>query len=400
MKETNAASHDILIFINTMLAEINLAPDWRRALDNWLSHIYRYLLFDHITIFSSPANGGDVLYARAVGRARSAEADVDWGVNVAQLVFEQGRVIRLNRDGGGNINRNEMPFFLGIPIRDGDQWLAALVLVRFGGPAFSETDQLIGQMLGNFLAIVMTRQKLRERVAELERLERQMLLQEDFVSTISHELRTPLGFIKGYTTSLLRPDTEWDRATQQEFLEIIDEETDRLAELIEKILESARLQSDTLPLNFQPVRLDVLLRDATVRAMTHDRKMKVTMDVPALPPVLGDSVRLAQVFENFFSNARKYAAGSEIEISARQENGWVVVSFRDYGPGIPPEHLPFIFERFYRIPGKDGIKGTGLGLYIAREIIDAHHGTIAVESEPGKGATFIVRLPVMEPERK
>ena len=104
------------------------------------------------------------------------------------------------------------------------------------------------------------------RIAEeLRDLKRQMQLQEDFVSTISHELRTPLGFIKGYSTSLLRQDTSWDEETQKEFLTIIDEEADRLSLLIENVLESARLQSKTLPLRFQPLRLDAVLRDVIMR---------------------------------------------------------------------------------------------------------------------------------------
>jgi K+-sensing histidine kinase KdpD len=124
-----------------------------------------------------------------------------------------------------------------------------------------------------------------ERVAwrststELRELKRQMQLQEDFVSTISHELRTPLGFIKGYSTSLLREDTNWDDETQREFLTIIDEEADRLSLLIENVLESARLQSKTLPLRFQPLRLDAVLRDAAMRIRSRYKELEISMDM-------------------------------------------------------------------------------------------------------------------------
>jgi len=219
-------------------------------------------------------------------------------------------------------------------------------------------------------------------------------LQDDFVSTISHELRTPLGFIKGYSTSLLREDTVWDNATQREFLNIIDEEADRLARLIEDMLESARLQSKTLHFKFSPVRLDALMRDVATRINMHHPELKITFNLQPLPPIRGDGTRLSQVFENLFSNAIKYSPGSEIIIgmSATSEN--IRITFADKGEGIPEDYIPFVFERFYRVPGERTVTGTGLGLYICKQIIMAHHGNIWVESVLGEGATFIIELPV------
>ena len=118
-------------------------------------------------------------------------------------------------------------------------------------------------------------------------LKRQMQLQEDFVSTISHELRTPLGFIKGYSTSLLRQDTSWDDETQKEFLTIIDEEADRLSLLIENVLELARLQSKTFPLRFQPIRLDAVLRDVIMRIRSRQKELDVSMELETSLPFLG-----------------------------------------------------------------------------------------------------------------
>jgi signal transduction histidine kinase len=229
---------------------------------------------------------------------------------------------------------------------------------------------------------------------ELQDLKRQMQLQEDFVSTISHELRTPLGFIKGYSTSLLREDTSWDEATQKEFLTIIDEEADRLSLLIENVLESARLQSKTLPLRFQPLRLDAVLRDVILRLRARHKDLDVSMELDAVPPVYGDGVRLAQVFENLFTNAIKYAPGAPIVIILKQVYEDVVVSFIDHGPGIPKESLPLIFERFYRVRGEKTVTGTGLGLYICKQIILAHRGKIWAESTPGQGTTFFIQLPI------
>jgi two-component system, OmpR family, sensor histidine kinase VicK len=220
-----------------------------------------------------------------------------------------------------------------------------------------------------------------------------MRLQDDFVSTISHELRTPLGFIKGYSTSLLRQDTTWDEETQKEFLTIIDEEADRLTRLIEDMLESARLQSKTLQFKFAPIRLDALIRDVATRVNTHHPDLKIDYELEHLPPVHGDSVRLSQVFENLFSNAIKYAPKSPIKISTKALEKSVLISFADQGEGIPEDFLPFLFERFYRVPGERTVTGTGLGLYICKQIIMAHHGKIWVESVLDVGTTFFIELP-------
>jgi signal transduction histidine kinase len=243
-------------------------------------------------------------------------------------------------------------------------------------------------------AALIERRDLQEARSELDSVQRQMRLQDDFVSTISHELRTPLGFIKGYSTSLLREDTVWDQATQREFLNIIDEEADRLTRLIEDMLESARLQSKTLQFKFSPVRIDALIRDVATRINVHRPELKIKFDFQPLPPIRGDGTRLSQVFENLFSNAIKYAPDSEITISMRATLDKIRITFADKGDGISEDYLPFVFERFYRVPGERTVTGTGLGLYICKQIIMAHHGNIWVESVLGDGATFIIELPV------
>jgi signal transduction histidine kinase len=262
---------------------------------------------------------------------------------------------------------------------------------------YEEQHIAVASIAGELLSMLFERAagvKLRE---ELEDLKRQMQLQEDFVSTISHELRTPLGFIKGYSTSLLRQDTSWDEETQKEFLTIIDEEADRLSLLIENVLESARLQSKTLQLRFQPLRLDGVLRDVTMRIRSRHKELDVNAQLDSVPAIYGDGVRLAQVFENLFTNAIKYAPGSPIDILLRQVGDHVLISFLDRGPGIPKESLPLIFERFYRVRGEKSVTGTGLGLYICKQIIQAHRGKIWAESTPGQGTTFIIELPLNSP---
>jgi two-component system, OmpR family, sensor histidine kinase VicK len=192
----------------------------------------------------------------------------------------------------------------------------------------------------------------------------------------------------------LRQDTNWDEETQKEFLMIIDEEADRLSLLIENVLESARLQSKTLPLRFQPVRLDSVLRDVIMRIRSRQKELDVSMQLESVPPISGDSVRLAQVFENLFTNAIKYAPGSPLVVLLNQVDDNILISFIDRGPGIPKESLPLIFERFYRVRGERTVTGTGLGLYICKQIILAHRGKIWAESTPGQGTTFFIELPI------
>src|SRR5215211_2548790 len=274
---------------------------------------------------------------------------------------------------GGKVSQGKclhQAYLLGLPFRSDSLIRGAVIFVRFGGPVYEKDHITVASVAVELISLLFERMAWKETDTKLHKLERQMQLQEDFVSTISHELRTPLGFIKGYSTSLLRQDTSWDEGTQREFLTIIDEEADRLALLIENVLESARLQSKTLPLRFQPLRLDSILRDVVARIRARYKDIDVSMDIEPVPSIRGDSVRLAQVFENLFTNAVKYAPSSPIIVLLKKVGQFMLVSFTDHGPGIPQESLPFIFERFYRVRSEKSVTGTGLGLYICKQIID------------------------------
>ncbi|HEX7555643.1 MAG TPA: HAMP domain-containing sensor histidine kinase, partial [Leptolinea sp.] len=241
---------------------------------------------------------------------------------------------------------------------------------------------------------LVERQRIQDEYSELEAQHQQSRLQQDFVSTISHELRSPLGFIKGYTTTLLRSDTEWDHTTQMEFLKIIDEETDHMQELIENLLDSARLQAGQLRFQFQLVRLDSVVNDVIIRTNLHNPDLVFHFDFPSgLQPITADPVRLAQVLENLTSNAIKYAPGSDILITIKQDNEKSEISFTDQGSGIPESYLPFIFDRFFRSPDTPTVHGSGLGLFICKHIIQAHQGDISAQSNLGQGTTFQIVLP-------
>lgn len=382
--------------LHRIFQDVQSKTDWKSALDVLFLSMRAAFVFDNVAIYLSErqTRGLDVVYARAMGRGKTAEADAAWGESMANdVITNEHMVIHGPGQGSKLDDRMSQTYLLGIPLYVGSKLRGALLYVRFGGPEYSDLHIHVASLQAIWAASLIERSELLKARAELDSVQRQMRLQDDFVSTISHELRTPLGFIKGYSTSLLRQDTKWDEATQREFLSIIDEETDRLARLIEDMLESARLQSKTVHFKFSPVRLDALVRDVAARVGTHHPNLAIDIDIEAVPPVLGDGVRLSQVFENLFSNAIKYAPGSKVTVRGKAADGRVRLSFADEGEGIPEEFIPFLFERFYRVPGERTVTGTGLGLYICKQIVMAHHGNIWVESMLDHGTTFFIELP-------
>ncbi|MCI0611165.1 MAG: ATP-binding protein [Anaerolineae bacterium] len=386
-----------LDYLQELVRITAFADNSRPNIEKFLKTLREQFVFDNVAVYlyDESSQGLEVVYARAVGRAKSAEADAAWGETFAGQVLKSGRLLLQDpKPEAPPDDRLSQAYLLGLPLRSDALTKGALIFVRFGGPVYESEHITVASFAADLLSNLFERAAWRETNSELRELKRQMQLQEDFVSTISHELRTPLGFIKGYSTSLLRQDTSWDDETQKEFLTIIDEEADRLSLLIENVLESARLQSKTLPLRFQPLRLDSVLRDVIMRLRIRHKDLDVNMDLTPAPPIQGDGVRLAQVFENLFTNAIKYAPGAPIAILLNQVGENIIISFMDRGPGIPAESLPLIFERFYRVRSERTITGTGLGLYICRQIIKAHRGKIWAESTPGQGTTFFIELPI------
>jgi len=383
-------------FVTELMRIVNEQGDTRSVVEKFLSVLRQQLVFDNVAayLWDDETETLDIVYARAVGRAKNAEADAAWGEGIAaQVLAKTQLLVQEPNEIPSTEDRVHQPYLLGLPLRVDQGVNGALVFVRFGGPAYEDDHMAIASLGAELISVLFERRAWRKMDLELGELKRQMQLQEDFVSTISHELRTPLGFIKGYSTSLLRDDTSWDAETQKEFLTIIDEEADHLSLLIENVLESARLQSKTLPLRFQPLRLDAVLRDVSTRIRSRYKDIDVSLDLQSSTTIQADGVRIAQVFENLFTNAIKYAPGSAIIVGLKQVGQSLITTFMDQGAGIPEESLPLIFERFYRVRS-DKATGTGLGLYICRQIIEAHRGKIWAESNLGQGTTFFIELPI------
>ena len=357
----------------------------------------KLLVFDNIVIYLE--DGGDLrpTLAKSVGRGRSKEADIDWGDSFIDRVFKEDS-LSTHQDviEGPDDDRLKVPYYIGIPLRHGTKAVGVLIMIRFGGPEFNEQDQKTFMFIADHISWMMERDVLVKTIEQIEDSQKMWSMQENFVATVSHDLRTPLGFIKGYTTTLLREDTDWDVPTYREFLGIIDEEADRLHELIDNLLDSSRLQSGTLQMNLQVVRLDVVLREMIQRFELREKDVNLELEVVKSGVLVkADPMRLGQVFDNLINNASKYAPGSTVIIRLDAGGDQALIKFIDDGPGMDPEHLERIFQRFYRVPEtRMAARGSGLGLYICRKIISAHEGEIRALSDIGKGTTFIITLPI------
>ena len=232
---------------------------------------------------------------------------------------------------------------------------------------------------------------------DLTERERAEKTRRDFIANVSHELRTPLTSIQGYTETLLDSGTEDDHT--REFLEIIRKNASRMARLTEDLLTLARVESGEQRFSLQPVSPSELIQEAArdFREIAKAQSVDLQTENGPLPAVYADSEALHQVFSNLVDNALKYgASGGRIVVGARTSPLGVEFYVRDFGPGISSEHLPRLFERFYRVDKARSREsgGTGLGLAIAKHIVLAHGGTIRAESELNHGSAFLFTLPL------
>ncbi|SEA49772.1 two-component system, OmpR family, phosphate regulon sensor histidine kinase PhoR [Thalassobacillus cyri] len=231
-------------------------------------------------------------------------------------------------------------------------------------------------------------------ITDLKRLEQ---MRKDFVANVSHELKTPITSIRGFSETLLDGAMN-DPALAEQFLTIIHKESTRLQSLIKDLLELSKLEKADFELNFENVNLKQLMQDLIIIIDQNAEKknIRILSDISETTFIRGDSARLKQLFLNLLTNAVNYSSeGGEVNVSLSNEEDYVNVSIADTGIGIPEEEIPRIFERFYRVDKARSRNsgGTGLGLAIAKHIVEAHHGSLEVESEAGQGTTFHVTLP-------
>ena len=287
---------------------------------------------------------------------------------------------------------------LATPLLQGARAIGMLSLVRKEPNSFSADDielaSLLGRLVASAVQNIRAYESERQTVEELRRLS---ALRADFVSLVSHELRTPMAAVIGAARTLQQRWRELSPEHRESFLELIAGETNRLAELIGDVLDTSRIEAGTFSFRFREVDLSQLVRDTVATAQLGQDEVRLRANVRSpLPEIRGDLDRLRQVLTNLIDNAIKYSpAGGEVEVRAYPENGRVLVDVRDEGPGIAKADQKLIFEKFGRVTGTDGMRpGTGLCLFIARSIAEAHGGALEVQSAPEQGATFTLDLPL------
>jgi two-component system sensor histidine kinase KdpD len=245
-------------------------------------------------------------------------------------------------------------------------------------------------------ALALERARLSAEAAQAAVLAQSDELKSALLAAVSHDLRTPLASIKASATSLLDESVAWDADTRRDFLEAIDEETDRLTLMVGNLLDLSRIEGGALRPQKDWYDVDELIADVSSRTAGRTEGRRVTVDVePDLPLLRFDYVEIAQVLLNLIENAAKYTPpGTPIAIGARRAPGAVELFVRDEGPGIPKEHQARLFEKFYRASSPLAASGTGIGLAICKGLVESHGGQISVDSAPGEGSVFRFTLPL------
>ncbi len=362
-------------------------------------------------------------------RARTAELDsiITQSADGIAIHGTEGELLRLNPAGIRILGRS--PSHLGLSLAEQAAWFR----IRTGANAPVDPQALpvaaalrgetrVGQELyvetemGQERVIAVSASPLvdaRGRIYGAVTIFRDMTLahqaqqeKDDFVSVVSHELKTPITSIKGYAQMLLRraEDAGGDERDLKG-LRIINDEVDRMVNLINQLLDVSRLETQRLELNHDRMDLVALTSDTVDRLQMTTSRHTLRLRAPEEPVwVEGDAVRLSQVLGNLLMNAIQYSpAGGPVEVSLQTQEGRAWVSVRDWGIGVAPEDQPHLFKRFYRgtRKGSSFLTGMGLGLYISREIVQRHGGDIVFHSQPGQGTTFLFWLPLApKPEPK
>ncbi len=254
------------------------------------------------------------------------------------------------------------------------------------------------QAIGNLAAIAIERARAEAATSRMEAARQNEAMKSMLLDALAHEFKTPLTSIKAAASSIV----DQNGAAQNELCTVIEEEADRLDSLVTETIRMARIEAGDLELNVRPQRVGDLVSSALekLEILVEDREIKINIPA-ALPKVLADGELAALTIRQLVTNALKYSnPESPIEIQARIEDGFVKISVKDRGPGIPVRERSRIFERYYRMSQNARVPGTGLGLHIAKNIVEAHGGNIWVESEPGQGSEFFFTLPAEEQGQK
>jgi len=397
---------DVLEAANRCARALNSSLELDQAFDAFIREVRGLMPFDRIAIVLSENGVAQVMAVAGAGAEEvlpPGSGRPIHGTLLEELLRTNRTVYR--RDMRPAAYPEEEEFLtlglrcrLATPLLQGARAIGMLSLVRREADSFTaeeiELASLLGRLVASAVQNIRAYETERTTVDELRRLS---ALRADFVSLVSHELRTPMAAVIGSARTLQQRWRELSPDQRESFLHLIAGETNRLAELISDVLDTSRIEAGTFSFRFGEVDLGRLIRDAVATAQLGQDEVRLNADVhDLLPEVRGDAERLRQVLTNLIDNAIKYSpVGGEVELRAYQEDGLVRVDVRDRGPGIASEDQKLIFEKFGRVTGTGATRpGTGLGLFIARSIAEAHGGALEVDSAPDQGATFTLELPL------
>ncbi len=285
-----------------------------------------------------------------------------------------------------------------VPLAHGETKIGTLILQNLRqAEHFTPFDLAFLQAVADLMTIAIVSARLQEDLQSVRAFDEANRLKAELLSALAHEMRTPLTSIKGYSTALLMEGASFSPEAQREFLQIIDEECDILQDLIHDLLESSVIEAGLLRLEPQPVILQRLVREVVDDLAHRSRKHRFVVDIPeGFPIIEADPLRVMQVLRNLLDNSVKYSPqGGLIVIRGEARDTEVLISVADQGVGIAPEDLNRLFEKFFR--ARSGlirnVVGSGLGLPIARTIVESHGGRIWAESKVGQGTTLYFTLP-------
>jgi signal transduction histidine kinase len=348
----------------------------------------------HLRVFATAGAAADSVFppGTVTAIAGSAMAELQSG----QVIYREDMTERRFAEESEFVRVGLLSRLLA-PLLAGPETIGAISVVRRQAHAFSQGEMelmgLLGRLAGSAVQNIHAYEAERTTAEELRRLS---ALRADFVSLVSHELRSPMASVIGSARTLQVRWRELTPEQRESFLALIAHETSRLAALITDVLDTSQIESGTFSYSFDNVNLAPLVRDSAAAAERGQDEVPVRAVVhDPLPIVRGDRDRLRQVLVNLIDNAVKYSPpGAEVRVEAQALDGRVVIDVRDRGPGIAREHHSVIFEKFGRVQSGSAKPGTGLGLFIARSIAEAHGGSLAVSSTLQQGATFTLTLPV------
>jgi K+-sensing histidine kinase KdpD len=287
---------------------------------------------------------------------------------------------------------------IAIPLSASGQKYGVLMLGTVQSSNYFTADDIpFIQILADLIALAIERARLETEAQAVREAKQADQLRAEALAVLSHELRTSLGAIKGYCTALLVEEASWPKQKQHEFLLRIDEECKNLETMFDDLLDSSLIDAGQLALEFQPVRLERLAQEVADEMQLLAGAHAIVLDFPTgFPLIDADPLRVKQVLRNIVNNAIKYSPnGGLVTIRGEVRPADLVVSIADQGIGIASEDLISLFEKYFRVkaPPEYQIPGTGLGLPVARALVEAHAGRIWAESKVGEGSNFSFSLP-------